>query len=69
MSSFKLVMVVLLKIYAAGKIFCKISLKNIRDNFFSNMWSVIRGGIGRPNFLVGVISNRRGKFNLSNKQY
>ena len=69
MSSFKLVMVVLLKIYAAGKIFCKISLKVIRDAFFSNMWSAIRRGIEQPNFLVGMISNRRGKFNLNNKKY
>ena len=44
MSIFKLAMVVLLKIYVAGKIFGKISLKAIRDTFFSNMWSVIGGG-------------------------
>ena len=48
MSFFKLVMIVLPKIYAAGKIFGKIfgkiSLKAIRDTFFPNMWSVIRGG-------------------------
>ena len=53
MSFFKLVMIVLLKIYATT-----IYLKAIIDNF---LWSVIRGGTGEPNFLVGVISNRRGK--------
>ena len=41
MSFFKLVMIVLLKIYVAVKIFVKISLKAIRDTFFSNMLSVI----------------------------
>ena len=43
-SFFKLVMMVLLKIYVAVKIFSKICLKAIRDIFFSNMLSVIRGG-------------------------
>ena len=42
----KLVMIVLLKIYAARKFFCKICLKAIRDTFFPYMWSVIRGGKG-----------------------
>ena len=46
MSIFKLVMIVLLKIYVAGKIFGKICLKAIRDTFFSNMWSVVGGGKG-----------------------
>ena len=50
-------MIVLLKIYAAGKIFAKICLQAIRDTFFSNMRFVIRGGTGGLNFLVGVISN------------
>ena len=55
MNSFKLVMIVLLKIYAAGKIFGKNGLKAIRDTFFSNTWSVFRGGTGGPNFLVDDI--------------
>ena len=46
MSFFKLVMTVLLKIYAEGKIFGKICLKAIRATFFSNIWSVIRGEKG-----------------------
>ena len=46
MSFFKLVMIVLLKIYAAGKIFGKLCLKAIRNTFFSNMWSVISRGKG-----------------------
>ena len=50
--------------HASGKSFGKICLKAIRDIFFSNMWPVIRGGIWEPNFLVGVISSRRGKFKL-----
>ena len=55
-------MIVLLKIYAAGKIFGKIFLRAVRDIFFSNIWSVIRGGIGGLNFFV--ISNIREKFKL-----
>ena len=39
-----------------------------RDIFFSKMWSVIRGETGELKFLVGVISNRREKFKLSNLQ-
>ena len=35
-----------MKMHSAGKMFDKISLKAIRDTFFSNMWSVIRGGTG-----------------------
>ena len=46
MSFFKLIMIVLLKTYTASKTFGKICLKAIRDTFFSNMWSVIRGGKG-----------------------
>ena len=46
MNFFILAMIVLLKIYARSKIFGKICLKAIRDTFFSNMWSVIRGGKG-----------------------
>ena len=64
MSFFKLVMIALLKIYAASKIFDKIFLKAIIDTFFSNMWSEIRRGTAGLNFLVGVISNRREKFKL-----
>ena len=55
-------MIVLMKIYAAGKIFGKIFLRVDRDTIFSNMWSVIRGGIGGLNFFV--ISNIREKFKL-----
>ena len=47
-----------MKIYAAGNIFGKIYLKAKKC---SNMCSVIRGRTGWLNFLVGVISNRRGK--------
>ena len=43
MSFFKLVMIVLLKIYVAGKVFGKIYLKAIRNTFSSSMWSVISG--------------------------
>ena len=50
--------------HASGKIFGKICLKAIRDTFFSKMWSVIREGTEGLNFLVGVTSNRRGKFKL-----
>ena len=46
MSFFKLVMIVLLKIYAAGKNPGKICLKNIGDTIFSDMWSMIREGSG-----------------------
>ena len=46
MSFFKLVIIALLKIYTASKIFGKICLKAIRDAFFSNTWSVIREGKG-----------------------
>ena len=46
-------MIVLLKIYAADKIFGKIGLKAIGDTFFFNMWPVVRGGTGEPNLLVG----------------
>ena len=34
----------------------------IRDNFFPNMWSAIRRETNRTRFLVGGISNRKGKF-------
>ena len=44
MNFFKLVMILLLKIYTAGKMFGKICLKAIGDTFFSNICSVIRGG-------------------------
>ena len=46
MSFIKLFMIVLLKIYTASKMFGKICQKAIGDTFFSNMWSVIRGGKG-----------------------
>ena len=46
MSFFKLVMIVLLKIYAAGKTFGKICLNAITDTFLSDMWCVIRGAKG-----------------------
>ena len=56
-------MIVLLKMHASGKTFDKICLKAIRDNLFfqyavSDQWT---GGF---NFLVGVISKRREKFEL-----
>ena len=44
MSFFKLVIIALLKIYNASKIFGKICPKAIRDTFFSDMRSVIIGG-------------------------
>ena len=43
MRFFRLVMIVLLKIYTAGKIFGKMCLQAITNAFFSNIWSVIRG--------------------------
>ena len=46
MSFFKLVMIMLQKLYATDKTFGKICLKAIRETFSSNMWSVIRGGKG-----------------------
>ena len=48
MSFFKLVMMVLLKIYAAGKIFGKIYLKAIRNTFFliCGVWSAEGRGTG-----------------------
>ena len=45
-SFFKLVFIMLLKVFAADKIFSKICLKAIRATFFSNMWSVIGAGKG-----------------------
>ena len=47
-----------------GKMFGKICLKAFRNTFFSNMWSVIRGGKKGLTFWWKVISNRRGKFKL-----
>ena len=38
--------------------------KVIRDTFFCNMWSVIKRGMGGLSCLMGLISNRRGKFKL-----
>ena len=48
MSFFKLVMIVLLKIYGTGKIFGKICLKAIRDTFFSiyGLWAGKGRGTG-----------------------
>ena len=59
MSFFKLVMIVLLKIYAAGKMFGKMYLKAIRNTIFSNMWrdQQREGGLG-------VIFNRQVEFKL-----
>ena len=45
-SFFKLVMIMLLKIYPADKIFGKVCPKVVRATLFSNMWSVIKGGKG-----------------------
>ena len=39
-------------------------VKKLLGTFFSDMWSVIKGGTGGPDFLVGLISNRRGNLNL-----
>ena len=39
---FKLVIIVLLKIYATGKIFGNICRKAIKDTFFSNIWLAIK---------------------------
>ena len=60
MSFFKLVMIVLLKIYTTSKIFGKIFLKAIRDTFFPicGLWSGEREGG------LGVTLNRKGKFKL-----
>ena len=56
-------MIVKLIMYA--KIFVKICLRAVRDTFFYNIWSAIRGGIGEINLLMGVMSNRKGaKFGL-----
>ena len=54
--------------HAPGKTFGKIFLTAIRDTFLSNTWSGITGGTGWLKVLVGVISNRRGKFKLSGLQ-
>ena len=55
----KLVMIVLLKIYAAGKFFGKICLKAIRDTFFQYVVCD-----QEREERLGVISIRRGKFKL-----
>ena len=61
MRFFRLVMIVLLKICTTDKIFGKISLKTIRDTFFSNMWSAISGGTGGLKVLVGGDIQQKGK--------
>ena len=61
---FKLVMIMLLKIYVADKHFGEIDLKTIRDIFSSNIWSVIGTGTGGLSFLGEVISSRKEKFKL-----
>ena len=53
-------MTMLLKMHASGKIFGKICLKAIRDTFSQ----YVICDQGDSIFLVGVISNRRGKFKL-----
>ena len=60
MSFFKLVMIVLLKIYAAGKIIGKISLKAIRNTFFFQYVVCDQ----RREKELGVIFNRRVEFKL-----
>ena len=50
--------------HAASKFFGKTYLKAIRDTLFSNTSSMIRGETGEHKFLVGVISNIKGKFKL-----
>ena len=70
MRFFKLVMIVLLKIYATDKFFGKICLKTIRDIFFSDMWSAISGGTGWLKVLVGGDVQQKGKvqtFGLAGK--
>ena len=60
MNFLELAMILLLKIYAAAKIFGKICLKGIRSTFFSNMWSVIKGGTrGNLLFSGGDIQQKR----------
>ena len=61
MSFFKVVMIVLLEIYAIDKIFGKIYLKTIRGIFFSNMWSTISGGTGGLKILVRGDVQQNGK--------
>ena len=63
MSFLKLLMTVLMKMHASGRIFEKFYLKAIRDTFFSNMWSVIRRQ-SNSIFLVRLISSRRAKLKL-----
>ena len=55
-------MIVLLKMHTSGKIFDKNCLKAIRHLFFQ--YVVCDQGTGGLNFLVGVISKRRGKLKL-----
>ena len=65
---FKVVMIVLLKIYATDKIFGKSCLKTFRDTvFFQYVVCNQRRDRGLK-VLVGVISNRRGKFRLMDFQ-
>ena len=59
MSFFKLVMIVLLKIYTTSKIFGKIFLKAVGDTFFQ----YVVCDQGREGGL-GVTFNRKGKFKL-----
>ena len=62
MRFFKLVMILLLKIYATEIFFKKIiCLKTIGDIFFSNMWSGISGETRRLKFLVGGDIHQKGK--------
>ena len=55
-------MIVPLEMHASGNIFGKICLKAVRDNFLPQyvVWDQETDG----ETLLGVISNRRGKFKL-----
>ena len=61
MGFFKLVIIVLLKVYSTDKIFGKICLKTIRDIFFPNMCSAISGRTGGLKVFVGDDIQQKGK--------
>ena len=56
-------MIVLLKMHVPGKMFDRICLKAVRDTFFFQYMEYDQG-TGGLSFLVGVISNIRGKLKL-----
>ena len=63
MKFFKYVMIVLLKMHVSGKMLDRICLKAVRDTFFFQYMEFDQG-TGGLSFLVGVISNIRGKLKL-----